>query len=199
MSDSADQTWDHALLTIAPDRVEATFDYPEDHPQPIVVDINLPDLPKSPPLDFDPAFDHRPLGPKFTAGVHDPLKSFKPKERFIADRLAAEGWRIDARIADHSSGDKNPDTMVRKSAGEPGLIVELKTPRSGSSNALKRNINDAGDQAREIVIDGRDTDVTEADAWRAYRRAVGQHGKTIADVVHVILGDGRLISYKKEQ
>jgi hypothetical protein len=45
MSDTPDRTWDHATLTITPHRAEATFDYPEDHPQPIVVDINLPNLP----------------------------------------------------------------------------------------------------------------------------------------------------------
>jgi hypothetical protein len=43
MSDSADETWDHATLTITPTRVEATFDYPEDAPQPIIVDIELPE------------------------------------------------------------------------------------------------------------------------------------------------------------
>ncbi|MEI8410658.1 MULTISPECIES: restriction endonuclease fold toxin-2 domain-containing protein [unclassified Kribbella] len=44
MSKSADQTWDHALLTITPNHVEATFDYPEEHQQPIAVDIELPEL-----------------------------------------------------------------------------------------------------------------------------------------------------------
>jgi hypothetical protein len=199
MADSTDQQWDHAHLTITPREVEATFDYPENHTQPIVVDINLPNLPKPDALDFDPAFDLRPLGPNFAPGVHDPHGTFSPKERRIADRLEKEGWRIDARPADHGSGDKNPDAMVRKSAAERGVILEFKSPRSSASNTLKRNIDDAGDQAREIVIDGRNIGVTEADAWRAYRRAAGQPGKTIADVVHVILGDGRLVSYQKEQ
>jgi hypothetical protein len=199
MSDATNQPWDHARLTITPATVEATFDYLGTRFEPIVVDINLPDLPKPAPFDFDPAFDLRPLGPDFTPGVHDPLGSFKPKERLIADRLVEEGWRIDARIADHSSGDKNPDAMVRKSAAGRGLVVEFKTPKSSSSNTIKRNISLAGDQAREVVIDGRNIGLTEADAWRAYRRAAGQPGKTVADIVHVILGDGRLVSYQKEQ
>ncbi|TCO40949.1 hypothetical protein EV646_11640 [Kribbella antiqua] len=195
MSESTEQTWERANLTITPTNVEATFDYPDD-PQPIIVDINLPDLGQP---DFDPAFDLRPLGSDFTPGVHDPHSSFDPREHAIADRLAEAGWRIDARVPDHTSGDKNPDAMVRKSAAERGVIVEFKTPTSRSNNTIKRNIGDAGEQAKEVVIDCRKLGVTEADAWRAYRRAVGQPGKTIADVVHVILGDGRLVTYRKEQ
>ncbi|MEV0801662.1 hypothetical protein AB0I34_28470 [Kribbella sp. NPDC050281] len=195
MAESADQKWQQATLTIDPTRVEATFAYPEtDRPAPIVVDIDLP-----PPPDFDPALDPEPLGVDFGPGVHDPHGVFKPRETEIASRLVAENWRIDARVADHGSGEKNPDAMVRKSAADRGVIVEFKTPDSSNNNALKRLIGDAGDQAAEVVIDGRKVGVTEADAWRAYRRAVRQPGKTIADVVHVILGDGRLVTYLKEQ
>jgi hypothetical protein len=89
--------------------------------------------------------------------------------------------------------------MVRKYAEERGTIVEFKTPNRNSSNTVKRNICDASVQASEIVIDGRSVDLSEPDAWRAYRRALGQPGKTIADVVHIILGDGRLVSYRKEK
>jgi hypothetical protein len=78
-------------------------------------------------------------------------------------------------------------------------MVEFKTPNSNGANTVKRNICDAGDQAAEIVIDGRDIDLSEAAALRAYRRALGQPGKTVADVVHVILGDGRLVTYRKEK
>lgn len=199
MAESATQSWNHATFTITPSTVEATFDYPEDNkPQPLVVDINLPPLKADLP-DFDPAFDLRPLEIDFAPGTHDPLDTFKPHERRTAERLADEGWRVDARKPDHSSGDKNPDAMVRKNAGDRGIIVEFKSPRSASTSAVKRSICDAGDQAAEVVIDGRAIELSEADAWRGYRRAVGQPGKTIADVVHVILGDGRLVTYYKEQ
>jgi Contact-dependent growth inhibition CdiA C-terminal domain len=89
--------------------------------------------------------------------------------------------------------------MIRKGAAERGLIVEFKTPTKNSSSTIRRNISDASDQASEVVIDGRNVGLTEAEAWRAYRRAVGQPGKTIANVVHILLGDGRLVSYQKEQ
>ncbi|WP_433159615.1 hypothetical protein [Kribbella sp. CA-247076] len=209
MSDSTDAPWDHAHLTITPTHIEATFNYPDEAPTPITVDINLPPLPpaavlkrnsREAPTAFDPAFDNRPLGPDFTPGVHDPLDSFVPKERAIADRLAEEGWRVDALIADHTEdGLKNPDVMVRKSRHGEGVVVEFKTPESGTSNAVKRLMHEASEQADEIVIDGRPPGVSEEVAWRSFRRACGQPGKPLAAVVHVILGDGRFVTYKKEQ
>ena len=194
------EKWQHATLTITTTQIEATFDYPENpRPEPLVVDIELPDLPTPNAQDFDPAFDFRPLECDFSPGIHDPLKTFKPHERVVAERLAEEGWRIDARREDHGSGDKNPDAMVRKQPDERGVVVEFKTPNKNGTHTVKRNICDASDQASEIVIDGRDIDLSEADAWRAYRRALGQPGKTIAGVVHVILGDSRLVTYRKEK
>ncbi|TCC44149.1 hypothetical protein E0H75_35360 [Kribbella capetownensis] len=199
MAESADQKWQQATLTIDPDRVEATFAYPEeDRPRPIVVDINLPPLTEHPP-DFDPAFDPEPLGVDFAPGVHDPRGTFKPKQAQVASRLAAEDWRIDARVPDHGSGQKSPDAMVRKSAADRGAIVEFRTPESSSNDMLESLIGDGGDQATEIVIDGRNVGLTESDASRAYRRAVRQPGRTIADVVHLILGDGRMVTYRRDQ
>jgi hypothetical protein len=201
MAEAADQTWERAHLTIAPDRVEATFDYPENRRQPpVVVDINLPDLPE--PAPFDPALDLRRLGPDFAPGVHDAQGSFKPKERAIADRLAEEGWRIDARVADHTrQHQKNPDVVVRKSASAKGVVVEFKTPISPEVSAVKRNMSTGSNQAQrdgEVVIDGRLIGLSEDDAWRVFRRACGQPGTVVASIVHVILGDGRLVSYVKE-
>ncbi|HWD81811.1 MAG TPA: hypothetical protein VG497_23105 [Kribbella sp.] len=203
MSESEGQEWQHATLTITATKVEATFDYPE-RPQfaPIVVDIQLPDRPTPGDLEFDPAFDVRPLGRDFAPGVHDPEGTFDPQELAVAERLAEHGWRIDARIADHStSNKKNPDVMVRKSGSSRGLIVEFKTPTSSRNSALKRNMNAASKQAGtdgEVVIDGRPIALSEEDALRAFRRACGQPGARVASMVHVSLGDGRMVTFVKE-
>ncbi|MGW6199676.1 hypothetical protein ACWF0M_26230 [Kribbella sp. NPDC055110] len=201
MSDAQDHQWQHATLTITTEQIEATFDYPEQlTPAPLVVDIALPDLPT---VDVDPAFDPRPLGVSFAPGVVDPASVFEPKERAIADRLAEEGWRVDARPADHTRDNlSNPDSMVRKSGDADGVIIEFKTPVSGKSNAIKRSIHDASRQAgerNEVLIDGRQVGLSEDVAGRSFRRACGQPGGRVADVVHVILGDGRLITYTKEK
>lgn len=204
MPDSDAEKWQHATLTITPTQIEATFDYPDQPtPAPLIVDINLPDLPAAADLDFDPAFDTRPLEVNFAPGVVDPDHVFEPKERAIADRLAEEGWRVDARPADHTRDRvPNPDSMVRKAKDADGVIIEFKTPISGKSNAIKRSIHQASGQVgerNEILIDGRQVGLSEDAAGRAFRRACGQPGGRVADIVHVILGDGRLITYTKEK
>ncbi|TDO55135.1 hypothetical protein EV651_11599 [Kribbella sp. VKM Ac-2571] len=204
MAGSEDRQWGHATVTITPDRIEATLDGPEEsRPGPIVVDIELPDLPAADDLEFDPAVDLRPLGGDFAPGVHDPMSRFEPKEREIADFLEGEGWRIDARPEDHTvHGQKNPDATLRRSGSTGGVIVEFKTLNRASLSAVKRNINEACDQvgaAGEVFIDGRKVDLDEATALRGFRKAVGQPGKSVDAVIHVILGDGRVVTFRKER
>ncbi|MFD7159454.1 hypothetical protein ACFV9C_32980 [Kribbella sp. NPDC059898] len=207
MAESEGQEWQHATLTITTDKVEATFDYAEErHLAPITVDIQLPEQPT---IDFDPAMDLGPLGAEFAPGVYDPMHRFLDKGREIAERLEEQGWRIDARPEDHSSGKKNPDVVLRRSGADDGSIVEFKTQDRSSSNAVKRNMLAASGQAfelaealsarHEVVIDGRAAGVSEETASRSFRRALGQPGSTVAPVVHVILGDGSLVTFTKEQ
>jgi hypothetical protein len=201
MTASSNQQWHHATLTITPNEISATFDYPEDpHPQPTVVDINLPDLPK---LDFDPALDLRPIGGDFAPGVSDPADRFEPKERELADFLGRRGWRIDARPENHTvHGQKNPDATLRRGGAAEGVIVEFKTLNRASLSAVKRNINEACDQvgdAGEVFIDGRKVELDEAMALRGFRKACGQPGKSVDALVHVILGDERMVTFRKER
>ncbi|WP_371403412.1 hypothetical protein OHA10_36690 [Kribbella sp. NBC_00662] len=200
MADEEKNQWQHATFTITTDEMTATFDYPEEaRPQPIIVDIDLPDLPT---VDFDPAFDARPLDVDFEPGVYGPDETFEPHELLIAERLAEEGWRVDVRPADHSRPHhKNPDVMVRRSASSRGVVVEFKTPTSLKNSAVKRNMNRGSGQSGtdgEVVIDGRRIGLSEEDAERAFRRASSQPGSRVASMVHVILGDGRLVSYARE-
>lgn len=200
MADEEKNQWQHATLTITTDELTATFDYPEEaRPQPIIADIDLPDLPAA---DFDPAFDARPLDVDFEPGVYGPDETFEPHELLIAERLAEEGWRVDVRPADHSrQHHKNPDLMVRRSASSRGVVVEFKTPTSLKNSAVKRNMNRGSGQSGtdgEVVIDGRWIGLSEEDAERAFRRASSQPGSRVASMVHVILGDGRLVSYARE-
>ncbi|GAA1158166.1 hypothetical protein GCM10009630_65420 [Kribbella jejuensis] len=201
MSESDGRQWQHATFTITPENLEATFDYlADERPEPTVVDIELPELPA---LDFDPALDLRPIGPGFRPGVHDPEDRFVPKERELAEYLELEGWRIDARPEDHTvKGQKNPDATLRRSGPAEGVIVEFKTLDRASLSAVKRNVNEACDQvgaAGEVFVDGRKVDLDEAMALRGFRKACGQPGKSVDVPVHVILGDGRMVTFRKER
>ncbi|TDD59566.1 hypothetical protein E1263_14550 [Kribbella antibiotica] len=206
MAESAEETWDHATFVITASTIEATFDYPEDEkPQPIVVDINLPPLQAVVP-EFDPAFDLRPLEFDFAPGVHDPQGKFEPKERYLAERLVEEGWRVDARPQDYAvKGRANPDATLRRHRADDGHVVEFKTLREESTTAVKRSIHTALKQLKEIdsggevFIDGRAVELREAIAEQGFRRACGQPGTSVWGPIHVILGDGRIVTWTKEQ
>lgn len=226
MEEHGKQTWTAATILIEPERVTGTFSYPDDplpdHPPP-VIDVHLPehaapdtdnqpapevavpeiDVPLDDLPDFDPAIERRALGADFAPGVHDPQHRFRPKEVDAARRLADEGWRVDAKPEDHTvQNQSNPDVMVRKNRDDAGVIVELKRLDSPLPNAIKRLMTQGSGQVRsvngEVVIDGRLVGVTEEQAFRAFRRACGQQGSAVASQVHVILADGRLVTYKKE-
>lgn len=225
MEEHGQQTWTAATVTISPDRVTATFTYPDEPPPspvPAIIDVHLPELPAlstdSPAPeqlevpefdialddlpDFDPAFQPRALGDDFAPRVHDPHRSFMAKELSIAERLVGEGWRIDARLIDNGSDGPNPDAMARKDRSDRGSVIEFKTLETARVETVKRNILKAGKQVRsgdgEVVIDGRNVKLGEVDAREAYRAAARQPGATVARIVHLILGDGRMITYAKE-
>lgn len=135
--------------------------------------------------------------------MNDPEDRFLPKEREIADYLELKGWRVDARPKDHTvKVQKNPDANLRRSGSAEGVIVEFKTLNRASLSAVKRNINDACEQvgaAGEVFLDGRKVDLDEATALRGFRKACGQPGRTVDAPGHVVLGDGRMVTFRRER
>jgi hypothetical protein len=148
---------------------------------------------------FDPAFHHKALGDQFAPGVHDPDGSFQAKERAMADRLEQEGWRVDGRPEDHTKQRlKNPECMVRKNPADEGLITEFKALDSGEVGAVKRNVKKAAKQVPpdgEVVLDGRKVGLTEENVAEAFA-GLQRFGDSVAATTHVILGDGRMVTYK---
>ena len=98
---------------------------------------------------------------------------------------------------------KNPDAMVHHYPGDEGRITEFKTLDSGTVGSAMRNMKAASHQVppdSKVVIDGRGSQLTEADAREAYRRAASSPPEEaaapetaappeIAAKVHVILGN----------
>ena len=139
-------------------------------------------------LDFDPAFDLRPLESTSRPGIPRSarVRSIRRNGRSPSGSLE-EGWRIDARPADDTRRKvrRIPDAMVREEPrSSRGVIVEFKTPRSNKSSAdqaeHERLASESGRARRRGVIDGRQIGLSEEDAERAFRRACGQPGSTVA-------------------
>jgi hypothetical protein len=136
------------------------------------------------------------LGAAFKAGVQDFGAILTPKERMIADYLAARGANVQAISPDHTVfRQSNPDTIVRRSAADPGTVTEFKTLERPTSSAVKRCILTAGGQLTgsgggHVVIDGRAVNLDESTAREGRARAVGEaraHRKSAPAGIFVIL------------
>lgn len=158
----------------------------------------------------EPSVETLPLGDSFRPGVHDPgvmtrngrEPMFSPKERVIAQRLATDGAAVHPRPRfDDRRNQKNPDAMVRWSAGDAGTITEFKTLDAATSGAVRDSIRRAAKQLHplgggDLVIDGRVVGLTADDARRGYARAAGQarqHGQPLPRVVRFIMPDGSMM------
>ncbi len=131
-----------------------------------------------PPHPLTPR-DSRPGG-----RVLDPDGRFSLDERKVADLLASEGHEV----VHHPRGqERTPDAVV-----DGDLLVEFKNPGPGADSATIRNVANesrkGGGQARMIVIDARETGLTEGDALRGIARVRGAYSKHY-DFVRVV-GDG---------
>jgi hypothetical protein len=98
-------------------------------------------------------------------------RKFSPKEKAIAEQLAKEGKIVEALPEDSSVLGRKADALVN------GKITEFKTLDPGAdSGTVKNVINNSvrnGGQARDIVIDARESGLSAADAERGLARAGG--------------------------
>ncbi|MBX6748462.1 MAG: hypothetical protein IRY85_02130 [Micromonosporaceae bacterium] len=160
-------------------------------------------LPQLTPSATHPNIYFGPLGKDFKPGVVETNYKFRPKERSIGQYFADRGVRVESvKPVDNVNDFKNPDSVFRWSPDDPGRLTELKALASPNSSAVRHNITEAGSQlgphgGGDVVIDGRNVGLTEAEARRGYARTVGQtaqHQTYMPDTVYIILGDGTLLT-----
>ena len=176
---------------------------PKDRPQPIVVDIDLPDLPQADRSTSTQPSTSAPSAPTSPQASTIRVETSSRRNARSPTASSVEGWRIDARPEDHTVQNvKYPDATVRKSGSDAGVIIEFKTPQ-GSARSNGQTEYPDGERSSLSARRGRhrrpQLGLTDDVADRAFRMACGQPGSTVADAVHVILGDGRLVSYFKEK
>jgi hypothetical protein len=84
------------------------------------------------------------------------------------------------------------------------VLTEYKTLDAKVTNptaAVRRNVLSASGQVPpdgEVVVDGRPVGLTEQDAKAGYQAALRQNADKVAATVYVILGDGRIVAFRKE-
>lgn len=103
-----------------------------------------------------------------SGSIDESERKFLESEKAIAELLKAEGQTVKA-LPETSSGGRNAD------AEADGIRTEFKSIQPGSTSAtVKNQINNSirrGGQARNIIIDARDSGLTLAEANRGLERA----------------------------
>ncbi|MGW7076957.1 CdiA C-terminal domain-containing protein [Streptomyces sp. NPDC054866] len=91
--------------------------------------------------------------------IDESEKPFSPKERRIAEELEKEGKHVKAVKESTVAGEKRADSLV------DGVPTEFKSlSPDATPNAIKNNLNTAKKQARDAIIDTRNSTVGEDQA-----------------------------------
>ena len=167
----------------------------------------LAELPTSHPSGADYAVDRRlpaagsPAGrePLAMAGlervgpgvVDERAGRFQPRERKLADFLASEGRSVVA-IHDGSGREgRKPDATV------DGVLTEFKSLDPGASDrTVKAALTSAKGQAREAIIDGRESGLGRAEADLGMRRFLGTPYANRLDAIRIV-GDDFDLNWKR--
>ena len=129
---------------------------------------------------------------RYGLGVIDERsKSFSAAERRIAEHLAAPGPAVVSVSEGYGIYGRTADARVN------GISVEFKSLDPGASDrTVKAALNSAKGQARNAVVDARDSGLTEDQAHRGIRRFSGTpHGNRLDAVL--VIGDNYTIDWKR--
>uniref|UniRef100_UPI003F494294 CdiA C-terminal domain-containing protein n=1 Tax=Pseudonocardia sp. CA-138482 TaxID=3240023 RepID=UPI003F494294 len=110
----------------------------------------------------------KPAPPRGT--IDESAKKFSPEERRIAETLADEGKNVKALREENDV--RTPDTEV------DGKRTEFKTLNGKGDNTVKNTLDKSakgGGQARDIVLDARDVELTKDAAELGIARHVGNN------------------------
>ena len=167
----------------------------------------LAELPPSHPSGADYATDRRlatarsparrePLAvgefERVGAGVVDERASrFQPRERRLADFLASEGRSVVAIHDGYGRGGRKPDATV------DAVWTEFKSLDPGASDrTVKAALNSAKGQARQAIIDGRESGLDREQADQGVRRFLGTPYANRLDAIRII-GDDFDLNWKR--
>jgi hypothetical protein len=125
-------------------------------------------------------------------GVVDERASrFLPRERKLADFLASEGRSVVAIHDGYGRGGRKPDASV------DGVWTEFKSLDPGASDrTVKSALNSGKGQARQVVIDGRESGLERAEADHGMRRFLGTPHANRLDAIRIV-GDDFDLNWKR--
>ena len=125
-------------------------------------------------------------------GVVDERASrFQPRERRLADFLASEGRSVVAIHDGYGREGRRPDAAV------DGVWTEFKSLDKGASDTtVKAALTSAKGQARQAVIDGRESGLDRVEADQGMRRFLGTPYASRLDAIRIV-GDDFDLNWKR--
>jgi len=116
---------------------------------------------------------------------------FQPRERKLADFLASEGRSVVAIHDGYGREGRKPDASV------DGVLTEFKSLDPGASDrTVKAALTSAKGQARQAIIDGRESGIGRAEADLGMRRFLGTPYANRLDAVRIV-GDDFDLNWKR--
>lgn len=123
--------------------------------------------------------------------VDERATNLQARERRLADHLADEGHAVVAVHDGYGRDGRKPDAAVD---GDP---TEFECLDLGASDrTVKAALTSAKGQAREVVVDGRDSGLTPEDADRGVRRFLGAPYADGLNAIRII-GDDYELEWKR--
>ena len=123
--------------------------------------------------------------------VDERASRFQPRERWLADCLASEGRSVVAIHDGYGRRGRKPDAAV------DGVWTEFKSLDPGADNrTVKAALTSAKGQARQAIIDGRDSGLDGAEADRGMRRFLGTPYANRLDAIRIV-GDDFDLNWKR--
>jgi hypothetical protein len=105
---------------------------------------------------------------------------FSATERSIAEWLRSNAVQVRSVSVSRISGRRTPDGAL--AAGE---TVEFKTLVAGNGRAILRNLRDAREQSRRVVLDGRDVALPGTELVSGLAGALRRYGGDFDEIVFV--------------
>jgi hypothetical protein len=127
------------------------------------------------------------------SGIVDERASrFSPQERRIADYLAKEGAAVVAVHDGYGRDGRKPDSLVDDTE------TEFKSLDPGAGNTrVKAQLNDAKGQARDALLDARNSGLRKEEAELGMERFLGSKYGHRLDAIRII-GDDYDINWKRD-
>lgn len=123
--------------------------------------------------------------------VDERASQFSPRERRVADLLAGEGRAVVAVHDGYGKQGRLPDAAV------DGVWTEFKSLDPGASDkTVKAALTSAKGQARQAVVDGRDSGLSRDEADRGVRRFLGTPYAYQLEAIRIV-GDDYDLNWKR--